>query len=183
MQDTLFQNRLKCRWSYLRANVLSDAAITNWIDTTALYLDEGQIRNFTQWPILGVYVWPNPNPIPANYAGEITQFKNWVIARTAWLDANIPGNCLSVGTSESENNSSFGVFPNPNNGSFTVALLRAGGGIEKIEVMDMIGRTIYLKSFNNASQAAVSAELNNGIYFVKVTDKEGNYSVQKIIIE
>ena len=49
--------------------------------------------NFTVWPILGTYVWPNPSPYPTTYAGEIQNLKNWVNTRLTWMDNNIPGHC------------------------------------------------------------------------------------------
>lgn len=60
LEDTAFANNLKCRWTMLRDNLLSDNWFDQYIDSVALLLNESQERNFTVWPILGVYVWPNP---------------------------------------------------------------------------------------------------------------------------
>ncbi len=93
MQDPVYVTELRCRWQQLRQTTLSLTAMNNYIDSTAAYLGEAEVRHFTKWPIIGVYTWPNPNPIPTSYAGEITAMKNWIAARVAWIDANLPGTC------------------------------------------------------------------------------------------
>jgi hypothetical protein len=184
LQDPLFRDRLKCRWYELRQNVLSDSAITLWIDTTALYLDEGQARNFIQWPILGVYVWPNPNPLALTYAAEIAQLKSWILYRMYWLDNSMPGNlsfCALTGIDESAYHSSFSIFPNPNNGNFTV-LTRDDISIQKIEVLDAMGRVVYsVNEPGNIHQKEITTELNRGIYFVRVSTDKNIFS-SKIIV-
>ncbi|MEI8203110.1 MAG: T9SS type A sorting domain-containing protein, partial [Bacteroidota bacterium] len=89
--DTSFTSNLKCRWIELRQNIFSNAAINAYIDTTVSLLSEAQVRHFTKWPILGVYTWPNPSPIPTSFAGEISALKAWIQARLSWMDANMPG--------------------------------------------------------------------------------------------
>ena len=59
------------------------------IDSVNNLVAEAQRRHFTQWPILGTYVWPNPQPIPATYAGEISSLKNWLTLRLKWIDENL----------------------------------------------------------------------------------------------
>ena len=55
----------------------------------AAVLEEAQERNFTLWPILGVYVWPNPGNLPDTYAGEVQKMKNWLAGRLDWLDFSL----------------------------------------------------------------------------------------------
>ena len=88
-QDTLFNRRLFCRYTEFRSTIFSDPSLNALADSMAAELDESQARNFERWPILGVYVWPNPNPIPTTYAGEIAKLKQWFTNRMAWLDAQI----------------------------------------------------------------------------------------------
>ena len=88
-QDTLFNKRLYCRYTELRRGFLGTDSIHAQIDAMAARLNESQERNFTQWPIMGTYVWPNPAPIPTNYPGEIARLKNWVKDRLLWMDAQI----------------------------------------------------------------------------------------------
>ncbi|MCC7231846.1 MAG: CotH kinase family protein [Bacteroidia bacterium] len=93
LQDTNYANQVKCRWLNFRSGILSTAHINGIIDSIALRLDESKDWNFTVWPILGIYVWPNPSPYPSTYAGEIQNLKNWIASRFSWLDNNMPGNC------------------------------------------------------------------------------------------
>jgi subtilisin-like proprotein convertase family protein len=183
-QDPLFRDHLKCRWNELRQNVLSDAAIMNWIDTTASYLNDGQTRNFITWPILGIYVWPNPVPIPSTYAGEITQLKNWILARLNWLDNYMPGNlnCIITGTEGSAaDKSSFSIFPNPATNEFTVYDLRST--ISKVEILDVLGKKVYEERLtSDIGHLTISAaDFSPGIYFVRVSADATIFS-SKIII-
>ena len=97
MQDPVYKSTLKCRWAELRQTVLSTTAINHYIDSIVTIISEAQQRHFVQWPVLGVYTWPNPDPIPTSFAGEITALKTWIQSRIAWLDAAMPGsNALPV---------------------------------------------------------------------------------------
>jgi hypothetical protein len=83
-QDPLFDQQVKARWSALKATQLD--TIFPFIDAYAALLEKSQLNNFGRWPILGVYVWPNP-VIPGTYQGEVEQLKNWLRQRIAWMDA------------------------------------------------------------------------------------------------
>lgn len=170
MKDPNFTESLKCRWNQLRSTVLTTSFINTYIDSTALYLTEGMGRNFTQWPILGVYVWPNPTPIPTSYTAEIYRLKQWIGNRMAWLDANMPGICTGNSTEESFWENGLTIYPNPTSGKFTIqsATLK----IEKTEVFDLIGRTIVsLKTNISATTVDLSGE-QNGIYILKIYSGE-----------
>jgi len=93
LQDTNYANQMKCRWVEFRSSILSTSHINGIIDSIAQVLDESKDWNFTAWPILGVYVWPNPSPYPSTYAGEISNLKSWIGSRLSYMDANLPGNC------------------------------------------------------------------------------------------
>ena len=89
LQDTLYQNSLKCRWQHLRERSLHQDSIFNFIDSIALYLDDAQQRNFQRWDILGSYIWPNYY-IGNTYQDEIYFLKSWISERLIWMDDNIP---------------------------------------------------------------------------------------------
>ena len=88
LQDTVFANNVHCRWTDLRTSILSDSSLIHYIDSMATMLTDAAARNYNRWPILGVYVWPN-NYVGNTYQEEITYMKNWILARTAWMDARI----------------------------------------------------------------------------------------------
>jgi len=113
-EDPRYENNLACRWQNLRQTTLSNAWFDNYIDSISGQLMEAQQRNFTQWPILGVYVWPNPWPYPSTYMGEVNALKTWMHNRLSWLDTNMPGECdKSYGIAEAETKKIFGIYPNP----------------------------------------------------------------------
>ena len=75
---------------------------------------EAQERNFTTWPILGVYVWPNPWPYATTYEGEVNTLKAWVHNRLAWLDSNMPGTCETTNAVDyTEARTEISLYPNP----------------------------------------------------------------------
>jgi len=114
LQDPLYKSHLKCRWLYLRQNSLSDAWFDSYIDSISGNLMEAQERNFTTWPILGVYVWPNPWPYATTYEGEVNTLKAWVHNRLAWLDSNMPGTCeTTFAVDYTEARTEISLYPNP----------------------------------------------------------------------
>ncbi|TAL63355.1 MAG: T9SS type A sorting domain-containing protein [Bacteroidetes bacterium] len=178
-QDTNLINQLKCRWLQLRSTVLDIAYINTFIDSTAGYLTEGINRNFKLWPIIGVYVWPNPSPIPTSYQGEIDRLKQWISNRIAWMDANMPGNCLTTAVAENSSNKDISVFPNPSSGKFTIQIPIAIGTksiIEKTEVFDLFGRKIALLPANSSSLSIDLSTQPSGIYILKI------YSGESVIL-
>jgi hypothetical protein len=106
LDDTTYQNKLKCRWEYLRAKTLHKDSLFSFIDSMAFYLNDAQQRNFQRWNIIGTYIWPNYY-IGNTYQEEIDILKDWIEDRLVWLDSNIPGHCIqqpsSVTTITSEN--------------------------------------------------------------------------------
>jgi len=92
LDDTTYQNRLKCRWGFLRDSSLHKDSLFNFIDSVALYLDAAQQRNFQKWNILGNYVWPNYY-VGNTYQDELDFFKIWIGERLIWIDNNLAGNC------------------------------------------------------------------------------------------
>ena len=91
MKDPSFVKKLIARWYELRQNVLSDWNVEFIIDQITIRIDEAQKRNFQEWPVLGVYLWPNPLPLPKTYEEEILKLKYWLITRLKWVDQNIKG--------------------------------------------------------------------------------------------
>ena len=59
------------------------------IDQTAALLERAQSRNFERWPVLGEQIWPNDTDAleRSNYGEEVAYFKQWLLARAAWLDS------------------------------------------------------------------------------------------------
>lgn len=186
-QDPAFANHVRCRWETLKNNELGIATLHQYIDSMAIYLNEGQQRNFTEWSILGSYVWPNPNPIPTTYAGEMTELKNWITARWNWMNNNMPGslaNCdLGTATLQQE---LFGVtvFPNPFNDQLTVRVDLAEAKPVHIELRDLAGRNLLqLNHKATAGQQDIVlpvAEMAAGVYLLQL--RAGDQVITRKII-
>jgi subtilisin-like proprotein convertase family protein len=144
LQDPLYKNHLKCRWLYLRQNILSNAWFDNYIDSISGQLMEAQVRNFTTWPILGVYVWPNPWPYPSTYEGEVAALKTWMHSRLTWLDTFMPGTCTTtfdINYAEVENG--FDNYPNPASNYLNIEYQTTKQTQAGIEIFNQQGSLIY----------------------------------------
>lgn len=77
----------------------------------------------------------------------------------------------------------FVIFPNPNNGNFTVQFNSISNNQIQIDVHDIRGREVFSKNYNNTGLFNESLNLENlqsGVYLVSVQD--GNKKVVKKII-
>jgi hypothetical protein len=120
LQDSTFNNELRCRYETLRSTVLGTGYINNYIDSVRNLVQAAQARHFQKWPLLGVSgPAPEMGSIATTYNAELDTLKHWIQLRLNWLDTNIPGNCSSIPGSNKngfDNNNSFSCFPNPSNG-------------------------------------------------------------------
>lgn len=79
----------------------------------------------------------------------------------------------------------FAIYPNPNNGNFTVQFDSKSSNEIKIGVHDLRGRQIFNKSYQNSGIFNQNLELNNvqsGVYLVTVQDGDRK-EVKKIVIQ
>ena len=180
-QDALFQKRLRCRWTALHQNIFNPVIINHELDSLANVLSVSTALNFTKWPILGVYVWPNPYPIPTTYQGEIDNIKDWATLRTAWLDAHWPGSCdiyAGVADEDPENRQAF-LFPNPNQGHFTMNL--SGEYIGKsFQITDLSGKVVF-SGIASSSETTVSGNLHPGLYFIRIEGQKQSQYLKLVV--
>lgn len=188
LEDPRYVNNLACRWQNLRQNKLSDAWFDNYIDSISGQLMEAQVRNFTQWPILGVYVWPNPWPYASTYAGEISSLKTWMHNRLSWLDANMPGNCNeSYGIAENENENAFNIFPNPVRNKLNIVFRSAKKYSAGIIIFNQQGSILASMELNSNSSGEWSESLDissykPGVYLLQITTDGKMYTKRFIKI-
>lgn len=84
--DPTFRARIRARWNAIKATQID--TIPAYIDEQAALLATAQAANFVKWPILNTYVWPN-SEVAGSYQGEVNFFRNWMIQRITWMDANL----------------------------------------------------------------------------------------------
>jgi len=85
----------------------------------------------------------------------------------------------TVGINENEKENSFEVYPNPNNGIFTI---NSKDIIQKIEVTNIAGQTLFSKTTSEKQHQLKLYDFAQGIYFIKVSYPNGLSITKKVII-
>ena len=142
--DSYFNSELKKRWVDLRSNSFSKDNIFHFIDSTAILLDQPQQRNFSRFPTLGQYVWPNYY-IGQTYQEEIAFLKEWITQRLEWMDNQIN---LITGVDEVPIANAYETyaFPNPFNEHLTIHTLIYSPAFIEVKVYNVYGLMIYSDS-------------------------------------
>lgn len=81
---------------------------------------------------------------------------------------------------------SVSVYPNPNNGDFQLSLENVYSGEYMLAVRNIIGQTVYqdvLDVSGNYDGLVSLSNLESGIYFLDITNSNGEKSVIKFIVE
>ena len=84
--DDNFQEMIKDRYKLLRESTLSINNINTLIDQYVFKLGTSVNKNFTKWPILGEYIWPNKQVFDT-YQEEIIYLKTCINNRLTWMDS------------------------------------------------------------------------------------------------
>jgi len=185
LQDPLFRNELKCRYEFLRGNILNNDTLLNWVDANVEYLWEAQQRHYTRWPILGLNVGtPVVGNIPTTFQGEIDDFKSWITSRLYWLDENMPGICTHTKLfSFTKSGQQPFIFPNP---AGDIVFLEYPAGDEKpqVRITGLTGREIPVNSnYKNQICSIDTHSLPCGIYFCHVLNSQKHSEkILKLII-
>lgn len=189
--DPDFKVKIASRWQKLRANEFSTSHFFSIIDSLTILLGESQQRNFTKWPVLGQYIWPNVY-IGQTYSDEINYLKNWILNRLNWMDAEL-NEVFGVDAEERELSNNYSLsqnFPNPFNPTtkikFVIPSLPSGkSSFVTLKVYDIFGSevTTLINEEKPAGEYEVEfngSQLSSGIYFYKFHVR--NYSVIKKMI-
>ncbi len=83
----------------------------------------------------------------------------------------------------SKNLNDITVYPNPTNGQFTV-LSSVGSGQLSVEIYNVLGEKVYsqLNIQNSTFGINISSE-PNGIYLIRILDKDGNLVGMKKVVK
>jgi subtilisin-like proprotein convertase family protein len=187
LTDTIYENNLKCRWEYLRTTILSEDSLFYLVDSLAAALNESQQRNFMQWPILGIYVWPNPSPIPETYEGEVENLKQWITDRLAWMDDNISGECTTSIQDVWPDNDDLHIFPNPVRDVLTIHMGKNTHSIQLVEIFNSFGQKVKSTDFRvndtkwgNSSVTIRVDNIEPGSYILKIVTDKGQFFLKVI---
>lgn len=187
-KDSAFRGQLRCRWKNLKQSSLSEQRINFLIDSVANLTSEARQRHFQKWPVLGQYVWPNPQPIPTSYEGEVAALKEWVHNRLFWLDNNMPneGACEDwpanfVETMKVE------IFPNPaGETNLTIKIKVKSEQPVTLQVTDAMGRLMHSQRINAMPATNYITNINSaawakGLYFFRFSNTTGEKIITKVI--
>ena len=87
---------------------------------------------------------------------------------------------VSVGVDELLNENNVRIYPNPTSGELTIELFNQNNEW-LTTILDVQGRTVVEKSFTG-TKVNLKLELENGVYLVRVTNKNTNEMVMKKLI-
>ena len=149
-QDDYFQNKISERYTELRSTVFSESYIHGMIDSLVIELGSSVDRNFSKWPILGTYIWPNYYVFDT-FEQEIDYLKGWMSDRLNWMDSQI----LLLNSKSSLMPIDFCLYqnyPNPFNPITTLSYSLPSDELVNITIFDIMGRVV--KTLANGSQNA-----------------------------
>ncbi|MFN6039465.1 MAG: T9SS type A sorting domain-containing protein, partial [Bacteroidota bacterium] len=192
VSDSAFQKQTFCRWQELRSTVLDTVNLFGAIDSMANEVDEAKERHFDKFPILGNYVWPNPNPLAVTFAQEIRNTKDWIINRLTWLDSNMIGKSfapcpdLTLNNPESSKNISLTIYPNPAHDFIKLNLETPKAGQYMIELFDLMGKRHLIISNDLFEKDDYSFLLNihslsTGLYYIRISNNFNELKTVKFI--
>ncbi len=184
MEDEDYRKAFSARWKSLRAGPFSTDSIMADLDADIQYMGEAINRNFTTWPILGVYVWPNYF-VGSTYQEEITYLKTWITKRLNWMDGNV--SLSSGGFASAFTAYKVSVFPNPVKDQINIQLTTKDISRIDCEINDMLGTKVFASAYSPLSQGDQVIQFTvpniaTGYYILKLTQKQKVIGVQKLII-
>ncbi|AWV97568.1 CotH kinase family protein [Arcticibacterium luteifluviistationis] len=148
LSDVNFVKAYRSTYDDLRSNgILEESKLLALIDELANEIKEAQVRNFQRWPILGQYVWPQPQPVPATWEGEVEELKKWIPLRLQWLDQNIPSE-MEVLSAEKGLGFNVKAYPNPYISSVSIEIVSEEKAIANVRLIDLLGREIKNQDFD-----------------------------------
>ena len=88
----------------------------------------------------------------------------------------------SAGIGENDFGARLDVYPNPaSSGRFTIS---SGIAVKEVEIYSVIGQTVYRQSYNKMLQQIEinDADLQKGLYLVKVTSRNNTVAIKKVVV-
>jgi hypothetical protein len=179
LQDPAFSRELNARWTALRSTTLSEQHIFDQIDTNAALVAESKDRNFTAWPILNTYVWPNA-AVFATYPEEVAYLKQWIHNRLLWMDNNLTREPNAVTANKAPTTiTAASAYPIPFTTSLALAYSLQSASELKVVLVDALGKQVYqrqlpLQAIGSHTLTIEDCEqLVPGMYYVQLISNTG----------
>jgi len=184
LEDTTFTREMKDQYVALRRGAWKTQNLHAYVDSVAATLQEAQQRNFQRWPVLGVYLWPNPRPIATTWQAEVNELKDWLSSRLAWIDINLPGVVTAIQPAQNlPSGFSVVVAPNPFTDAAKLLIRSPKPAQLLLEVVDMNGRAVSNKlmdTVEGSNEISLPIGGASGVYLLRVHTNQGVMG-QKII--
>lgn len=183
MEDLSYRSVFISRWRELRKGAFHTDSIMRYLNNTIEYLSESIDRNFTRWPVIGQYVWPNYF-IGETYEDEVFYLKDWITERVNWMDANI---MIAENVSENYSKNEILVFPNPARDKINLYFYLTFSNDIRIEICDMLGRKVFhdnLKPENQGYQylGLDISKFASGYYILQVFQDDRRIGRENILV-
>ncbi len=169
-------------------NPLDTAVIFHYMDSVSSLLNQTNAigRNFTQYPIWGTPLVNEPTPMATNHLQEVTNMKNFIKARIAWLDnkwiTTNPSCPAPEGLDEVKYASLFSIYPNPASSQIYVSMDDANTVNYTAELISMQGAVLQTQQ-GRVQQFSVGIQhIPAGMYMLRVKTSAGT-ACKRIIKE
>ncbi len=129
---------------------------------------------------LGTFIGENPQ---GNWTLRVRDNESGLFGTINSASINICNKTTTLGTADFEN-IPFVLYPNPNQGSFTISFESESAKGVQIVVHDILGKRVYDKTFESTGTFNQNIQLSNvasGIYLVTVIDGERR-TVKKVVV-
>ena len=185
LQDSTFQDELRCTYNQYRENILDTATIFSYMDSISAILQNAQVRHFQKYPFFEVGPDWELAPIASTYHAELDSLKSWIGKRIQWLDANISGICNTANVTESNIDDKLICYPNPANDFFNIDYYLPSAMNVSVRLHNYLGAEVLSTTpiTKNTGQHSLKLEtktLPNGVYILKF--ERGKDVVSKKII-
>lgn len=144
---------------------------------TSINLKNGLTQLYYSQPNLSWGNNPNLTYICAD-TDEIPPIQDFLYACQIGQPVTITSNC-GLATSANENTENVSIFPNPNNGTFSISNLENEAFIE---IYDVLGKKVHEQVINNNQLISIE-KVSKGIYFAKIKSGDKVYKTEKIVVE
>lgn len=173
LQDSTFQNELRCTYEQYRQTMLDTTAIFAYIDSIGTIVQNAQTRHFQKWSLLG-HNGPDweTEPFADSYNAELVILKDWINKRLLWLDANIPGLCMPTGVTETSLSGTVNCYPNPASSYFIIDYSLPSAMNVSVRLYNYLGTEVLsippiMQGTGQHSLKLETNTLSDGVYILK----------------
>ena len=187
--DTNYMKELKCRYTNFRQGPFDTVSISHMIDSFVTVLALPEQRQYTRWPIIGVYTWPNFY-VETSYPDEINFLKTWIDNRIQWMDSTLYDTTCIAHTDTTviptglQNIAAGGtyIYPNPATDQLNIV---SADIMNSIMIYNVVGQRVYEndKPAKSCTITLSRPQFAPGIYNVIISKASGVIRRKVVVTE